>query len=583
MSNLSNTPAGAPSSVESNHLSALACVQLLEDLLPQPLVSTTTTDMFSSRQEGQCVEALNQVAESIVDGIVPPPPTPLIESGMALNADLNAGAQSMDDGGGPSHLTSMNTAVNASLSSYPASQGPSSNMNEMDKRNQLRAMYLAGFQAAANAHNHQLTLKANFDAALYSHSPCTVGSDHSVSGSIRGAGAAAAAVATDTHASTAPGRDFIHTMESLSVHSPTIGPMKPPPMTLLSSTQFMQHSHTINTSGAPSIVTSSSIQPQSDFLDVQNHTLPFSSSHDASSTPTRSHPGIATRSSTRTHHISHSGNMISTTAKTNVLAPPPHRLLSRSLSTPSVSRYSDVPVESLDTTGSNDFDDDEDDDAFMDSPHDGSCTGGLSSSSLSPKKKRDNNGGGGGGSNPFPRKLMEMLDNEDSSVVYWLPQCDAFKIRDHETFVAEILPKYFRHRKFTSFQRQLNLYGFRRITKGPDTGAYRHDMFRRNRPELCTQMKRSKQKSGTPSPKLRSNSISSRTSSPAVTSVDHLNSSSSVMEQGSFDHMDDFVLFSLDGAGASTSMGSTSMLSQSAPASATASDAYMARTFIAGK
>jgi hypothetical protein len=100
----------------------------------------------------------------------------------------------------------------------------------------------------------------------------------------------------------------------------------------------------------------------------------------------------------------------------------------------------------------------------------------------------------GGVTEPFPEKLYRMIQdaeqNGNSDVISFFPHGRAFIVRDPDRFVTEIMPKYFKQGKMSSFLRQLNLYGFQRINNGPDTGGYYHELFLKGRPAICIHIKR---------------------------------------------------------------------------------------------
>eukprot|EP00968_Pinguiococcus_pyrenoidosus_P004822 scaffold309_cov235-Pinguiococcus_pyrenoidosus.AAC.26 len=93
----------------------------------------------------------------------------------------------------------------------------------------------------------------------------------------------------------------------------------------------------------------------------------------------------------------------------------------------------------------------------------------------------------------FPRKLFELLASEDRRVISWDAEGECFAIMDMEVFTRTTLERYYKHRKFTSFQRQLNLYGFRKIAKGKKCGYYVHPHFQRDRPEWLSKVRRTPQ------------------------------------------------------------------------------------------
>ena len=118
----------------------------------------------------------------------------------------------------------------------------------------------------------------------------------------------------------------------------------------------------------------------------------------------------------------------------------------------------------------------------------------------------------------FPVKLYILLENESTDTVSWVASGKAFRIYSTEKFQSVIIPKYFKHTKLTSFQRQLNLYGFRRITKGEDQGAYFHPRFQYGRGEDVMEIRRLPGKSAADSNLNSCNSSNSSTSSAATTS-----------------------------------------------------------------
>lgn len=125
----------------------------------------------------------------------------------------------------------------------------------------------------------------------------------------------------------------------------------------------------------------------------------------------------------------------------------------------------------------------------------------------------------------FARRLYEMLQSEaklasaspdKSAYISWSESGFAFRILDVDGFTTSVLPKYFRTKKFSSFQRNLNLYGFSKVRRGPDTDMYAHQSFIRGKPELLLNLRKcssaSRRKMSTSS--SSSDSCDSSTSTP---------------------------------------------------------------------
>ncbi|CAH8651927.1 unnamed protein product [Schistosoma margrebowiei] len=100
----------------------------------------------------------------------------------------------------------------------------------------------------------------------------------------------------------------------------------------------------------------------------------------------------------------------------------------------------------------------------------------------------------------FLTKLKLLVDDEETNdLIYWDPHGTSFHIRDGNRLAKELLPLYFKHNNLSSFIRQLNMYGFRKINRvdpslslksDTEDMEFSHPYFIRNKDILLSKIQR---------------------------------------------------------------------------------------------
>ncbi|KAI8144994.1 hypothetical protein BJV82DRAFT_604446 [Fennellomyces sp. T-0311] len=102
----------------------------------------------------------------------------------------------------------------------------------------------------------------------------------------------------------------------------------------------------------------------------------------------------------------------------------------------------------------------------------------------------------------FPSKLFNMLnDPTTNDLICWTESGTSFLITDPAELAKRVLPRYFKHDRYSSFVRQLNTYGFRKVPQlqqgvlQPDDSSctlieFTHPRFTRDQPDVLLQVQR---------------------------------------------------------------------------------------------
>lgn len=104
----------------------------------------------------------------------------------------------------------------------------------------------------------------------------------------------------------------------------------------------------------------------------------------------------------------------------------------------------------------------------------------------------------GGVKEPFPVKLWNVLHHIDGKephlarAISWSNDGKSFRVHCQRRFEQEVQRRFFKQSRYSSFRRQLNLWGFTRIEskRNKNNGFYFHCKFLRDDKYLCRTMTR---------------------------------------------------------------------------------------------